>query len=517
MAETGARKWIIVGTVVLSAVIELIDVTIVNVSLPQMMGNLGATLDEIAWVVTSYVFANVIVLPMSAWLSAVLGRRNYFVGSIVLFTVSSFFCGSAHGIFELVLFRFLQGAGGGGLMSTAQSILVETFPPEELAMATGLFGLGVVVGPTIGPTLGGWITDNYSWPWIFYVNLPIGALATILTLMFIRDSPQQQGVGAIDWQGILLLIAGIGSLQVVLDRGERDDWFSAPYITVLTIFAAIGIVAFVWWELRAEHPVVDLHVLKDRTVAVGTIFTFFHGFGLASSQFIFPVFIQHLLGFSPLQSGLVMFPSALTAGALMPMVAQLVRRGVPPQPIIVVGFLTFFGFTWGLSQSSLASGQWDFFWPLILRGFGMSLLFVPVTTLLLTGLSPRDTHQVTGLTNMTRQLGSSFGVALTATFVQYRTWAHRQDLLRYVTPFDSPLRLRLRLLVQGFMSHGSSLPEAQRQAYAAIDGIVTRQAFLLTYMDAFRLIGVIMLCCMPLLVLFKRRRGPAAVALPAVH
>jgi MFS transporter, DHA2 family, multidrug resistance protein len=515
MAETGARKWIIVVTVVLSAIIELIDTTIVNVSLPQMMGNLGATLDEVAWVVTAYVFANVIVLPMSAWLSGMFGRRNYFVGSILLFTISSFFCGNAHGIWQLVIFRFLQGAGGGGLMATAQSILVETFPPEELALATGLFGLGVVVGPTIGPTLGGWITDNYSWPWIFYVNLPIGALATIMSLTFIRDAHQQRQAQTIDWQGIVLLIVGVGSLQVVLDRGERDDWFSAPYITVLTILAAIGIVAFIWWELRAEHPVVDLRVLKRRTVAVGTIFTFFHGFGLASSQFIFPVFIQHLLGFSPLQSGLLMLPSSLTAGVLMPIVAQFVRRGVPAQPIIVVGFLTFFGFTWGLSQSSMASGPGDFFWPLILRGFGMSLLFVPVTTVLLTGLSPRDTHQVTGMTNMTRQLGSSFGVALTATFVQYRIWAHRQDLLRYLTPFDFAFRQRLRMIIHGLMSQGSSFPEAQRQAYAAIDGTLTQQTYLLTYMDAFRIIGVAMLCCMPLVLLFKRR--PGAVAVPALH
>ncbi|MFN8626586.1 MAG: DHA2 family efflux MFS transporter permease subunit [Candidatus Binatia bacterium] len=515
MAETGVRKWIIVVTVVLSAIIELIDTTIVNVSLPQMMGNLGATLDEIAWVVTAYVFANVIVLPMSAWLSGVFGRRNYFAGSIVLFTVASFFCGNAQGIWELVVFRFLQGAAGGGLMATAQSILVETFPPEELAMATGLFGLGVVVGPTIGPTLGGWITDNFSWPWIFFVNIPIGVVATVMTLMFIRDSHDHRAVASIDWLGIVLLVVGVGSLQVVLDRGERDDWFAAPYITVLTVLAVIGIVAFVWWELRADHPVVDIHVLKDRTVAVGTIFTFFHGFGLASSQFIFPVFIQHLLGFSPLQSGWLMFPSSLTAGLLMPMIAYVVRRGFPPQPLIIAGFLTFFGFTWGLSQSSMVSGQWDFFWPLILRGFGMSLLFVPVTTLLLTGLSPRDTHQVTGLTNMTRQLGASFGVALTATFVQYRIWAHRQDLLRYLTPFDFAFRERLRLIVHGLMSQGSSFPEAQRQAHAAMEGTLTQQTYLLTYMEAFRIIGFAILCCVPLLLLFKRRSGEAVTA--AMH
>jgi DHA2 family multidrug resistance protein len=515
MAESGARKWIIVVTVVLSAMIELIDTTIVNVSLPQMMGNLGATLDEIAWVVTAYVFANVIVLPMASWLSAVLGRRNYFAGSILLFTVASFFCGHASSLWELVLFRFLQGAGGGGLMATSQSILVETFPPEELGFATGLFGLGVVIGPTVGPTLGGWITDNYSWPWIFYVNLPIGALAMFMTLLFIRDPLQEREVGGVDWWGILLLVVGVGALQVVLDRGQRDDWFAAPYITALTIVAAAGIAAFIWWELKTTHPVVDLRVLRNRSLAVGTFFTFIHGFGLYASQFIFPVFVQHLLGFTALQSGLLMLPSSLTAAAMMPLAGRLIRRGFPPQLMVVFGFISFFAFTWMLSQSTLASGQADFFWPLILRGFGLSLLFVPFTTLALSELSAQDVHQATGLTNMMRQLGGSFGVAVIATFVQYRSWEHRQDMLRYVTPFDFALRQRLSMIIHGLMARGSSFVEAQRQAYAAIEGIVSRQAFLLTYMDAFRIVGVFFICCMPLLLLFKTRRGPVVV--PAAH
>ena len=515
MAESGARKWIIVVTVVLSAMIELIDTTIVNVSLPQMMGNLGATLDEIAWVVTSYVFANVIVLPMASWLSAVLGRRNYFAGSILLFTVASFFCGHASSLWELVLFRFLQGAGGGGLMSTSQSILVETFPPEELGLATGLFGLGVVIGPTVGPTLGGWITDNFSWPWIFYVNLPIGALAMVMTLLFIRDPREEREVGGVDWWGILLLVVGVGALQVVLDRGQRDDWFAAPYITALTIVAAVGIAAFIWWELKTKHPVVDLRVLRNRSLAVGTFFTFIHGFGLYASQFIFPVFVQHLLGFTALQSGLLMLPSSLTAAAMMPLAGRLIRRGFPPQLMLVFGFISFFAFTWMLSQSTLASGQADFFWPLILRGFGLSLLFVPFTTLALSELSAQDVHQATGLTNMMRQLGGSFGVAVIATFVQYRSWEHRQDMLRYVTPFDFALRQRLSMIIHGLMARGSSFVEAQRQAYAAIEGIVTRQSFLLTYMDAFRIVGVFFICCMPLLLLFKTRRGPVVV--PAAH
>ena len=513
MAETGARKWIITITVILSSVIELIDTTIVNVSLPDMMGNLGATLDQIAWVVTAYVFANVIVVPMASWLATIFGRRNYFAGSIVLFTVASFFCGQATTLWQLVLFRFLQGAGGGALMSTSQSILVETFPPEELGFATGLFGLGVVVGPTIGPTLGGWITDNFSWPWIFYVNIPIGVVATLLTLLFITDPVEKRQLGAVDWWGIILLVVGIGSLQIVLDRGERDDWFSANYILVLSIVALIGIAAFIWRELTTEHPVVDLRVLKNRSLAVGTLFTFIYGFGMYASVFIFPVFVQNLLGFTALQTGLILLPSSLTAALLMPVVGRLIRRGVPPQLLNVLGFAAFFAFIWRLSQSTLASSQDDFFWPLILRGAGLSMLFVPFTTLALSELRGKDVHQGTGLTNMMRQLGGSLGVAMIATYIQHRSWIHRQDLLRHVTPYDFALRQRLSLLVQGLTARGSSLLEAQHQAYGVIEGIVSKQTFLLAYMDAFRLIGVFFVCCVPLLLLFKRSRTPVAVVL----
>jgi MFS transporter, DHA2 family, multidrug resistance protein len=514
MAEVGVRKWIIVITVILSSTIELIDTTIVNVSLPQMMGNLGATLDEIAWVVTAYIFANVIVVPMASWFSAVFGRRNYFAGSILLFTVASFFCGHATSLWELVFFRFVQGAGGGALMATSQSILVESFPPEELGFASGLFGLGVVVGPTIGPTLGGWITDNYSWPWIFYVNLPIGALAFLLTATFIRDPHEKRKVGRVDWWGILLLVLGVGSLQIVLDRGERDDWFNANYILVLTIIAAIGIALFIWRELTTEHPVVDLRVMKNRQLAVGTLFTFVLGFVLFGSVFVFPVFVQNLLGFTAMQTGLIMLPSSLTTAFMMPLVGRLIRRGVPPLPTVALGFLIFFSFTWTLSQSTLASGQGDFFWPLILRGLGLSMLFVPFTTLALSTLRGAEIHQGTGLTNMMRQLGGSLGVAIIATFIEHRAWAHRQDLLRYVTPYDFPLRERMHMIIHGMVAHGSTFVEAQRQALAAIEGTVSRQAFLLTYMDAFRVIGVFLLCCMPLLLLFKRGSAAAPPVTP---
>ncbi len=515
MAETGARKWIIVITAILASLIELIDTSIVNVALPQMMGNLSATLDEVAWVVTAYVVANVIVVPMTGFFSRLFGRRNYFAGSIILFTAASFFCGHATNIWELVFFRFVQGIGGGALFSTSQSILVETFPPEELGLATGLFGLGVVMGPTIGPTLGGWITDNYSWPWIFYVNIPIGIIATMLALAYIRGDKEKDRSVSIDWAGILLLVVGIGSLQVVLERGERDDWFSATYIVLLTGVAAAGILAFLWRELTAEHPVVDLRVLKDRSLAVGTLFTFILGFGLYSSLFIFPVFAQNLLGFTAMQTGLILLPGGIATAIMMPIVGKLLQRRVPPQLMNAIGFVSFFLFTYMLSHSTLASGRANFFWPLIFRGVGLGLLFVPLTTLALSNLKGRDIAQGTGLTNMMRQLGGSFGVALIATYIQKRSWSHRQSLLAHVSVYDLPVQERLNAIVQGLMAKGSTLLEAQRQAYAALEGLVARQTFLLTYMDAFRIVGIFFLACIPLLLLFKKVRGAPVTA--AMH
>ncbi|HYU31160.1 MAG TPA: DHA2 family efflux MFS transporter permease subunit [Thermoanaerobaculia bacterium] len=516
MPQQGANKWIITLTVILASMIELIDTSIVNVALPQMMGNLGATLDEIAWVVTGYVVANVIVIPMTGWFASMFGRRNYFTFSLILFTIASFFCGHATSLWELVIFRFIQGAGGGAMLSTSQAILVETFPKEDLGLANALFGLGVVVGPTVGPTLGGWITDNYSWPWIFYVNLPIGILAILMAMAFIPDARESRKIESIDWAGIGLLILGIGALQVVLERGEAEDWFSARYIMVLSAVAAAALIGFVIWELKVDHPVVDLRVLKDRSLAVGTIFTFIMGFGLYASVFIFPVFAQNLLGFDAMQTGLILLPGSLATAATMPVVGKLLQKGAPPQLLNALGFISFFAFTWMLSHSTLDSSRGDFFWPLILRGVGLGLLFVPLTTVALSGLKGKDIAQGAGLTNMMRQLGGSFGIALVATYIQVHSWSHRVALLSHVSIYDAPARERLSALTQGFIAKGASFFEAQRQAYAAIEGAVVQQSLLLTYMDAFRVVGIFFLCCIPLLLFFKRRSGSTA-APAAMH
>ncbi|MEO8502527.1 MAG: DHA2 family efflux MFS transporter permease subunit [Acidobacteriota bacterium] len=510
MAEVGARKWIITITVILASMLELIDTSIVNVALPQIMGNLGATLDEATWIITAYVVANVIVIPMTGWFATVFGRRNYLVGSVVVFTIASYACGQATGIWELVAFRFIQGAAGAALLSTSQSVLVETFPPSELGLANALFGMGVVVGPTIGPTLGGWITDNYSWRWIFYVNLPIGIVAALLIWAYIRDPEHKRATGSVDWAGMFLLVLGIGSLQVLLERGEREDWFSSPFINALAVLSVCGIVGFIWRELTAEHPVVDLRVLKDRSLAVGTFFTFILGFGLYSSVFIFPVFAQTLLGFTAMQTGLILLPGALTTALMMPFVGKALQRGAMPQLMTAAGFVFFFGFAWELSRSTLSSGVHDFFWPLVFRGIGMALLFVPLTTLALGGLRGKDIPQGAGLTNMMRQLGGSFGVAIIATYIQRRVWSHRTALLSHMSIYDNAFRERLDAAMRGMAASGSAPWTAQQQAYGALEGALTRQSFLLTYMDAFLVCGAFFLAVIPLLVLFKRNRKPAA-------
>jgi DHA2 family multidrug resistance protein len=395
------------------------------------------------------------------------------------------------------------------MLSTSQSILVETFPPEELGLANGLFGLGVVVGPTVGPTLGGWITDSYSWRWIFYVNLPIGVIAILMAMAFLPESREVRKIDSVDWAGIGLLVLGIGSLQIVLERGESEDWFSTPYITALTAVAVVALAGFIWRELTAAHPIVDLHVFRDRSLAVGTVFTFILGFGLYASVFIFPVFAQNLLGFTAMQTGLILLPGSLATAVMMPVVGKMLQRGVPPQLMNAAGFICFFLFTFMLSHSTLSSGRGDFFWPLVWRGVGLGLLFVPLTTMALSGLRGKDISQGAGLTNMMRQLGGSFGIALVTTFIEHRSWTHRVDLLSHLSMYDPAVRERLSAVTGGLMSKGSDLYQAQQQAYGALEGTVLQQTYLLTYMDAFRVVGVFFLFCIPLLLLFKRRRGPA--------
>jgi DHA2 family multidrug resistance protein len=506
MPEKGFQKWIITITVILASLLELIDTTVVNVSLPQIMGNLGATLEDVGWVITAYSIANVVILPMSGWLSSRFGRRSYFTFSIVLFTIASFFCGNADNIWELVLFRFLQGIGGGALLATAQAILMETWPKEQHGMAQALFGLGVVVGPTIGPTLGGYITDHFTWPWVFFINLPLGLIAMLLTLQYIKDSKLQSRPGSVDWLGIILLVATVGSLQFVLERGESEDWFDTNYITVLTLTSIICGCLFIWHELRVESPVVNLRIMKNRSLAIGMFTTFILGFGLFGSVFIFPVFCQNLLGFSAQQTGMLMIPGGISTILMMPIVGKLLQNKTSPRMMATFGFSLFFLFTFFLSKANLNSGEGDFYLPLILRGIGLSFLFVPLTSLALGALEPKDFAQGTGLNNMMRQLGGSFGIAIITTLLHYRQGFHRDHLVANMDIFNPAMTSKYNDMLNGFIAKGFSLEQAQRMAAKALDGSIIRQTYMLSYLDAFWAVGIFLILSIPLIWMQRPKR-----------
>ncbi|MBT1689568.1 DHA2 family efflux MFS transporter permease subunit [Dawidia soli] len=510
LVEYGFNRVIITITAVMCALLEIIDTTIVNVALNDMRGNLGATLNDVSWVITAYAIANVIVVPLTSWLSQQFGRRNYFAVSIVIFTVASFLCGNATSIWELVFFRFIQGLGGGALLVTSQTIITEVYPPEKRGMAQALYGMGVIVGPTLGPPLGGYITMNYSWPYIFYINIPIGVIATLLTLSYVK-SPNYGGkksLGDVDWLGIGFLIMAVGSLQFVLEKGQEHDWFEDAHIIFFAVLGALGIYLFIWRELVAKDPAVELRVLKDKNLAIGTVLSFILGFGLYGSTFVIPIFTQNSLGWTALQAGIMLVPSSVATGIMMPFVGRAVQKGISQKYLIAMGFCVFFGFSfWAYTVITPFTGEGDFFWMLMVRGVGLGLLFVPVTTWALSSLKGKEIGQGAAFTGMVRQLGGSFGIALISTYISRKNVQHRADLIDHVSSYDPNVTQRLNGMQANFMSHGSTAEVAVQQSYRAMEGLVMKQAALLTYMDVFLGIGLFFLLCVPFVLILKPAKG----------
>lgn len=500
------HKYLIAFAVVLAALMQVIDSSIVNVALPDMMGNLGASLDEIAWVSTGYILASVIIIPLTGWLGSMFGRKRYFVGSIVLFTLASFFCGASHSLGTLVFWRIVQGLGGGALMTVSQAVLFEAFPREEAGMAMALFGLGVMVGPTIGPTLGGWITDNYGWPWIFYINLPVGILAAVMIATYVHDSLHQQRPPSIDYIGIGLLAVSVGAIQYVLEHGQRDDWFDSSFILALTVTGVLGGIVLVWRELTTEHPVIDFRVLRHRQMSVGTLLGVVMGVGLYAMSFTLPVFLQSNLRMTAEQTGIVMLPGAVATALSMFVVGKLSRR-FDPRLLITAGALIFATAAWQLSRVTGLSGGGDFFWPLILRGIGLGLMFVPLTTITLAELSPQELPQGTGLYNFFRQLGGSFGIAVIATLLSRYTTQVRATLTEHVTTTDVLSISRLQSLTQGMMARGADLWAARREALTLLDRQITAQASVIAYSRIYVLSALLILGLIPLLMLVRQTKG----------
>jgi DHA2 family multidrug resistance protein len=525
LVEYGTRRIIITVTAVFCALLQIIDTTIVNVALNNMRGNLGATLNEISWVITAYSLANVIIVPMTSWLSQQFGRRNYFAASVIIFTVCSFLCGQATGIWELVIYRFLQGLGGGALLVTSQTIITESWPAEKRAMAQAVYTLGVIIGPTLGPTLGGYLVDHYSWPYIFYINIPVGIVAALLTLQYVRSPKyeEKRPASQVDWWGIGLLTVGVSSLQYVLEKGQEEDWFSSKVIITLTVTAVFGILLFIWRELDYRYPVVELRVLKDRNLKIGVILSFIMGFGLFGSTFVIPLYTQSLLGWTAMQAGLLQLPSTLFVAVMMPVVAQLMQRGIPQKYLIAMGMFIFFVYcylTYFVLTPHTSSG--DFFWILIIRGFGLGLLSVPVTTMSLSTLKGQEIGQGAAFSGMTRQLGGSFGVALISTFVYRQTQVHRNALVSHLNVYDPGVQQRVALMAAAVRHHSSvdSLT-AKQTAYAMLDGAVNQQSAILSYMDVFLWVGIMFLVFVPVVLIFikagKNKISLAAAAAAEGH
>lgn len=506
-------KYLIAIAVTLAAVLELIDTSIVNVAIPHMMGNLGATLDEISWVSTGYIIANVIVIPLSSWLSGYFGRKRYLTGSILLFVLASFFCGAASSLGGLVLWRVVQGLGGGALLSTAQATLFEAFPPKEVGVGQAVFGVGVMVGPTIGPTLGGFIVDNWAWPWIFYINIPLGIIAAFMVWTYVHDSEHQERAGTIDGTGILLLAMCVGSLQWMLERGERYDWFESRFVTVLAITSVTSFVLLLWRELTIDEPVINFRVLLNRQLAAGVMIAAFLGFALYGSVFVLPVFLQGLHGWTANQTGLVILPGAMASAFTMAFVGRNAAR-LDARVTVPIGASMFFLAMYRLSLLTFDAGASDVFWPLIIRGVGLGLIFVPLTGATMAELKTGELPQGTGMFNLTRQLGGSLGIAISATLLSRFTAQSRALLAEHIVIGDPLTVARVDGIARALVAKGTNALSAKQQALMILDRQLQGQASVLAFSKLYLLSGLALMAAMPLLFLFRsgksRGLGPGA-------
>jgi DHA2 family multidrug resistance protein len=512
----GPLKWAIALTASLGAILEVIDTSIVNVALTDMQATLGATVTEIGWVVTGYAIANVVLIPLSAWLGDFFGKKTYFVFSLIGFTAASVLCGFSINLPMLIAARILQGLFGGGLLAKAQAILFETFPPSEQGMAQSVFGVGVIAGPAIGPTLGGYLTDTLGWEWIFFINLPIGIVAVIMAIAFLRpDSTQRpRGHQRVDWTGIVLLCIGVGSLQTFLEEGEKEDWFASSFIVTLAIAAVVGLILFVWRELNTKAPAVDLRVLRHRSLAAGSLYSGILGMGLYGALFVVPLFTQSILGFSATQTGFLLAPGALASAIVMILLGKISSK-VDARILVGLGAGGTTAVMFSLANITPQSGTEDLFWPLIWRGAATVLMFLPLSLATLGSIPKEDVSAGSGFYNLTRQLGGSIGIAILTTLLAQREAFHRAILLAKLTPYDPETNQRLNALTSSFQSRGSDAATAHQQAIASLSQLVSTQAAVLSYADIFRFVGIVFLCSLPLL-LFLGKGGASAKA-PAAH
>ncbi len=508
---TVLQRWIVLGAVILGAILEILDTTIVSTAIPQMQGNLGATLDEIGWVSTGYIVANVIMLPLTGWLSARFGRRQYLAASMAFFTFASLMCGLSGSLWGLVFWRVMQGAGGAALISTAQATLLSIFPPKQNNMVQGIFGLAIMVAPTTGPTIGGYITDQYSWPWAFLVNVPLGIIGVILVLMFLKDNANQKAGKSVDALGIFLLAVGLGCAQVVLEKGNREDWFASNLIIWMAILSVAGMAGFLWWELTSEAPAVNLRILKNIAFAAGCAFNFVIGVGLYTSVFIFPVFMQNLRGYTAQESGMQLIPRGLTT-AIVTIVTIRATAKIEPRYLIGIGSILFAVSMAYFHSVTLQTGPDQLLWPMIISGAALGMLIVPLSVVALGALKPQEVPAGAGLFNLMRQLGGSVGIAASATLLDHWTNQARSPLSANFNVFNPAFAQRYADSVAYLQGRGASLEVAQQQANAIMERTLMGQSSLIAFEKAYFLLGLVFIAALPLLFLFKKVEGKAGAS-----
>ena len=515
------NPWVIAITVTLATFMELLDTAIANVSLPHIAGGLATSYDESTWVLTSYLVANAVVLPLSAWLSRVFGRKNYYMACVSLFTLSSLLCGLAPSLGLLIFFRVLQGIAGGGLAPVEQAILVDTFPASKRAAAFALYSMAIVTAPAVGPPLGGWITDSFSWRWIFFINVPIGILSVVLTSRILSDPPEfkreveaarNAGKLKVDYLGILLIAIGFACLEVVLDRGERLDWFDSNFIVCFFLIAIAALVSAILWELHHPDPVVEIRLLKERNFAIANVYYFLFGFVLFGSTVLIPQMLQSLYGYTATDAGLVLGPGAALIVVLAPVVVRLVSR-IPVSRLLAFGFVVLGLAMWYFASFNLATNYARETGARFLQGLGIAFLFVPASQLAYSYLPKEKNNKASSLTNLFRNQGGSFGIALVTTLLSRRTQFHQSVLVTHITAFDSPLNATVTGIANRFVEHGSSMADASVSALAQIYATVQQQAAMLAFLDCFRILGVIAFIGVPLASFIRKfKQGGSAAA-----
>jgi MFS transporter, DHA2 family, multidrug resistance protein len=511
MPEAAEREqinpWIVATAVMLSTFMEVLDTTVVNVSLPHIAGSMSASVDEATWTLTSYLVANAIILPITGWLSNYFGRKRMLMTSVAGFTVASFLCGLAPNLPLLVFFRIVQGACGGGLQPISQAVLLESFPPEDRGKAMGFWGLGIVVAPMLGPVLGGWLTDSYSWRWVFYINIPVGILALVMTQLFVFDPHYiRRATSRIDYWGIGMLAVGVGALQIILDKGQEKDWFSSAFISRLAVITAVALIAFIIYELLVAHPVVDLRAFKERTYSAGVFLMTTLGFVLYGSLVILPIFLQTVLGYPALQAGVAMFPRGLGSFIAMPFVGIIMSR-FDARKLLIIGILACAFSLVLLGSLNLNVGYWEIFWAQFLQGLSLGFLFVPLTTVTMDPIPNEKMGNATSIFNLMRNIGGSMGIAMTTTIVERSQQSYTNFLGRNVTPYNLQSQMMFRNLRDFFMSSGSDMTTATHRAYAALFGMVQRQAAMLSFNHTYLLLAIIFVIVLPAIFLMKRPRS----------